>query len=711
LESTSTAPPGSLRWATADKILVSQSTRELVRADRLRDLGVHRLKDLSAPERIYQLGEGNFPPLKSLNQSNLPVQPTGLVGRECELQDVRNLLRENRLVTLTGAGGSGKTRLAFQVAADTVDEYRNGVWFVPFAAVRDPRLIEPTIGQVLGSRDELNAFLRDKKLLLLLDNLEQLLPDGASVVASLDADVLATSRERLNVIGEQEYPVPTLPLDDGVALFVQRARQFKPRFEPDAYVPQIARRLDGLPLAIELAAARAKVLTTNQILERLGKSLDLLTSGARDAPERHRTLRATIEWSYDLLNFHERRMFALLAVFPGSFDLDAAQVVCGAELDTLQSLLDKSLLRDTEDGRFFMLATVREFAVDQLEGEAAQDIRRRHTTYFRAFVDEDGAEPWSVERFERLARERDNVRSVLAATEAEHDIESLLRLAAGLWRFWNIRGPWQEARRWLDSALSMSASHPSTLRAQVLEGASDIAFRQGRYDDGRALLGESLAFWLERGDARGAASSRHARANLEAAAGNLEVARELWTEAQSVWRELGETERFAFTVFDLGLISLAEGEAGNAVAQFEESLAFARREGLDLLAALSLQNLGFALLRTGRLQEGSDRLREALKTQSTRVGYQEAIVICLIGLAEAAQLAGDGHRGATLIGAAEALRDEIGFAFQDDLRRDHERLEAAFISTLGAGNFAAFRERGRELGLDGAVVFALAEID
>src|SRR5439155_8417796 len=269
-----------------------------------------------------------------------------------------------------------------QVSAEVVEEYPDGVWFISLATVRDPELVEPTIAQALGARDDLSEFLRGKKLLMLLDNLEQLLPAGAVTLASLDADVLATSRERINVGAEQEYPLPPLPVDDAVALFAQRARQLKPSFEPDQHVTEIARRLDGLPLALELAAARVKVLTAEQILERLGHGLDLLTGGTRDAPQRHRTLRATIAWSYELLTKDERALFRRFAVFAGSFDLDAAERVCDADLDLIGSLVDKSLLRQTDEGRFFMLETIRDYAAEQLGGcEEAHERRRRHADY------------------------------------------------------------------------------------------------------------------------------------------------------------------------------------------------------------------------------------------------------------------------------------------------------------------------------------------
>src|SRR5262245_20232413 len=345
------------------QVLVSQSTRDLVGADRLRDLGVHRLKDLAAPERLYQLDNDEFPALKSVDRTNLPVQPTPFVGREGELAEVLALLDQHRIVTLTGPGGAGKTRLALQAAAESVEKYGDGVWFVSLAALRDPQLIEPTIARVVGGPDDLHEFLAGKRTLLVLDNLEQLLPEAADIVPRLDAHILATSRSRLNVGTEQEFPVPTLPSDDAAALFTQRARQLVPQFEPDSAVRRIAERLEGLPLALELAAARVKVLTPAQILERLGRSLDLLTSGAHDAPERQRTLRGTVEWSYELLTTDEQLLFARLAVFSGAFELDAAEAVCSAELDVLQSLVDKNLLRHGEDGRFFMLGTIKELAL------------------------------------------------------------------------------------------------------------------------------------------------------------------------------------------------------------------------------------------------------------------------------------------------------------------------------------------------------------
>jgi predicted ATPase len=357
--------------AHAGQVLVSQATRDLASAG-LRDLGEHRLKDLTAPERLFQLGEGEFAPLGTLRATNLPVQPGPLLGRHNEVAELLGLVREHRLVTLTGPGGSGKTRLALELAAQLSDDHRDGAWWVSLAAVTEPDLVPATIMQSLGARGELREHLAGKRALLLLDNLEQVL-DAAPLIAELlgalpELRVIATSRERLAVSFEQEYPVP--PLDEAAAeeLFVSRARQLKPDFGPDEAVGEICRRLDRLPLALELAATRIKLMSTTQMLSRLQRRLDLLGKGMRDRPDRQATMRATLGWSYDLLPGGEQALFRRLGVFAGGFELEAAEAVCDAELDDLQSLIDKSLLRQQEQqDRFFLLELTREYALEQLQ--------------------------------------------------------------------------------------------------------------------------------------------------------------------------------------------------------------------------------------------------------------------------------------------------------------------------------------------------------
>ena len=359
------------------QVLVSATTAPLVDVE-LTDLGEHRLKDLSSPEHIYQLGDDDLPRLESLHQTNLPVPSTPFLGRERELSEVLKLLsREDvRILTLTGPGGTGKTRLAAQVAGLASGQYPHGVWWVPLAPLRDPELVLATAEQALGARNGLAEHIVEKRLLLLFDNFEHMIEAAAGLAELLascpNLDLLVTSREPLHISGEQEYSVPPLRHEEGVGFFVTRARAVEPDFELDEAVTEICRGLDDLPLALELAAARVKVLSPKQILARLDQRLPLLTGGARDAPERQRTLRATIEWSYELLTREEQHLFARLSVFVGGCTLEAVEEVAGADLDTLQSLVDKSLLRLSED-RYWMLETIREYAGERLDAA----VRRR----------------------------------------------------------------------------------------------------------------------------------------------------------------------------------------------------------------------------------------------------------------------------------------------------------------------------------------------
>src|SRR5262245_9734413 len=366
------------------QVLLSQTTRDLVDVD-ASELGEHRLKDLLEPQRLYQIGTEQFPPLKTLDWTNLPVQATPLVGRERELADAGALLREHRLLTVVGPGGVGKTRLALQLAADASDEFEH-VWWVGLQDIHDSELVEPTIAQTVGAKADLVGYMRDRRALLLLDNVEQLLnyaPRLAELLAgSSGLKLLTTSREPLHLTLEQQYPVPPLPEGDAVSLFGERARAVRPDFAANGAVAEICRRLDGLPLAIELAAALVRLLPPDALLERLEQRLALLTGRARDLPERQKTLRATIEWSYELLDSQEQVLMAWLSVFAGGWSLEAAEEVCDAELRTLASLVDKSLVRE-RDGRFSMLETIREYGLELLAQHAPDPAAARgHAGYF-----------------------------------------------------------------------------------------------------------------------------------------------------------------------------------------------------------------------------------------------------------------------------------------------------------------------------------------
>ena len=392
--STSITPRASRRAGTVGRSSSRRQTRALL-ADtvELVDLGEHRLKDLGEPERLFQLGAGVFAPLKTLDATNLPLASSSLVGRERELAEVLALLTNgSREVTVTGPGGTGKTRLALQVAAELVGAFRDGVFWVPLAAVTDLELVEPEIAQTLGARDSLAGFLHGKEMLLLLDNFEHLLGAAPSVGALLAGAsglrVLATSRSPLHLSVEREYPLDPLTPLDAETLFVQRASAIGRDLEQDESIAVICRRLDGLPLAIELAAARTKLLTPETLLERLDHALPILTGGARDAPERQRTLRATIAWSHDLLDEPSRELFARLSVFAGGIPLDAAEEVCDADIDRLATLVDASLLKAIGDDRFLLLDTIREYAAGLLDEAGKSEIyRRRHADYFSTLAE------------------------------------------------------------------------------------------------------------------------------------------------------------------------------------------------------------------------------------------------------------------------------------------------------------------------------------
>ncbi len=490
------------------QVLVSKDTRELAGVDvDLTDLGEHRLKDFERPVWIFQLGSDRFPPLKTLSNTNLPRPASSFVGREREVSEVASLLRDGtRLLSLTGPGGTGKTRLAVEAGVELVPEFKNGVFWVGLAALRDPVLVTETIAQTLGANDGLTEYVGEREMLLLLDNFEQVVEAAPEVAALLEGcpnlRLLVTSREVLRVRGEVEYAVPPLALPEAIELFCARSQ-----LQPDDAIAELCRALDNLPLAIELAAARTSVLSPAQIIERLSQRLDLL-KGGRDAEARQATLRATIEWSHDLLTEEERRLFARLAVFRGGCMLDAAEEVAKADLDTMQSLVHKSLLRH-RDERFWMLETIREFAAGRLDksGEA-DEMLRRHAEHFvslaeAAFPNLRGS---PKEWLDRLEREHENIRAALDRLEASGETELALQLAGAVSRFWYLRGHFAEGRRRLESLLPANAS-PTAARARALNGAAVMAANSGDIATARLRAEEALAIHRALDDAWGTAYS------------------------------------------------------------------------------------------------------------------------------------------------------------------------------------------------------------
>jgi predicted ATPase/class 3 adenylate cyclase len=696
------------------QVLVSASAAALVGAEGLRDLGEHRLKDLSAPERIYQLGDGDFPALKSLHRTNLPIPSTPFLGRERELREVHELLSraDVRLLTLTGPGGSGKTRLALQAAADASERYTGGVFWVPLAPLRDPGLVLEMARQAVGARNGLAEHIADTAMLLLFDNFEHVTEAAADVAGLLGScpriDLLVTSREPLHVTGEQEYPVPALSAEEGVGFFTARARTVKPDFAGDDSVAEICRRLDDLPLALELAAARVKALSPAQILERLEQRLPLLTGGARDAPERQRTLRATIEWSYDLLTDEEKLLFARLAVFRGGCTLGAAEQVADTNLDALQSLVDKSLLRHSAD-RFWMLETIREYAAERLDIQGDGDsLRQRHADYFLRLAEEaephlTGSQqgPW----LERLEVEHDNFRLSVDSLRGDGRGAKELRLVGSLMRFWYLHGHLREGCSRCEDALTAHEDQ-SPPRLKALFGAGLLAHRLGNYERSEVLLQERLELARRLGDAEAVASSMNGVGMAAQGLRDYERAAAAYRAAAELARTGGFVWFLGVATGNLGDLLTEQGDYAQARACFEESLRLFRELGDERKVVEHTVNLGFLAAREGRSAEAEALLREGLEYAGPLVD-KELTIWCLGELAARAVSTGDAERAARLTGAIETLRDETGHAALPEEQRVSEQTRSALVSELGQERLAIALAIGRELTFEQAVAYAL----
>jgi predicted ATPase/class 3 adenylate cyclase len=699
------------------QVLVSSSTAQLVELE-LTDLGEHRLKDLAAPERIYQLGDSDFPALKSLYRTNLPVPATAFLGRESELAEVLSVLSsdDTRPLTLTGPGGTGKTRLALQAASEASDSFPDGIWWVPLAPLRDPKLVLETAAQVVGSKNGLAEHIADKEMLCLFDNFEQVVEAGAELADLLAAcpnlDVLVTSRERLRVRGEQTYPVPPLAKSDGEALFVARACSVDPSFTSSEAVAELCLRLDELPLALELAAARTALFSPEQLLERLSERLDLL-KGERDADPRQLTLRATIEWSYDLLSEEEQRLFARVAVFVGGCSYEAAEEISGADPDTLQSLLDKSLVRkrDSPVGpRYWMLETIREYAAERLEASGeAEELQRRHAEWFLDLAEE--AEPHLVTGgtwLDRLDVEVDNLRSSLDfATGTEP--QRALRAAAALDEFWFMRGHLSEGRARLESALAADPK-PTAARCRALIAASKASMVSGDDVSASARVAEALDIASALGDAHLRALARYAETWVLVDKGEWSAAREILEDVVPVLRELGDWDvgiranrSRAWTYEELG-------DKARFWAITEENLEDARVHGHRRIEARSLGALSELAASEGRFEDA-----DALLTQSFRIdlelGNLPFVSVDLVRFALTSARTGRPIVGAQLLSRAAALRDEIGFALESWMTTETEEALAAVRAQLDDSAFADAWESGANLSLDEAIALALDSLD
>jgi predicted ATPase/Tfp pilus assembly protein PilF len=787
------------------QVLLSAATAVLVRdrlpeGARLRALGAHSLKGLSAPEEVFQLCHpalpAEFPPLVSPQapKHNLPQALTCLIGREAEQGEVLALLAEARLVTLVGSGGVGKTRLALAVASELVDQYADGVWLLELAALADPTLVVGAVAQALGLREEpgllllttLSEHLKAKQLLLVLDNCEHLIGACADLVSAVlracpAVRLLATSREGLEVAGERRYRVPSLPVPDlthlppperlaesaAVALFLARARERRPDLALTALtaraVAQICARLDGIPLAIELAAARVSSLAVEGIAARLGGCFRLLTGGGRDVLPRQRTLRATLDWSYDLLGEGEQRLLDRLSVFAGGCTLEAAEAVCtgdGVEgwqvLDLLSGLVNKSLVQleeapgQPEQVRYRLLDTVRQYGQERLEacGEAAE-VRTRHLAWCVALAEQAALALLGPEQAAWLAQlemEHDNLRAALGwSTQDSRDGASSIRLAGALGRFWHIRGHLSEGRGWLEGALAHGVGSAAA-RALALHWAGNLAYVQGNHGQAGALFEESLALRRALEDRHGIAASLNCLGNVAQDQGEYWRAKALFEEGLALKRELQDRRGVARVLNNLGSVACLQGDVQQAAALYQESLAIERELGDKAGIAKSLNNLGELADLQGNAQQAAALFEESL-TLTRVLGDQFVIAIGLLNLGRITHLQSDdaharaylaegltvargldnrrllayalermamvaGAQGApeqaaTLFGAAAALREVLGTPLDPNDRAAYDRAAATISRTLGPDGFAAAWAAGQALPLGEAITLAL----
>jgi predicted ATPase/class 3 adenylate cyclase len=744
------------------QVLLSETTRALVQdalpsGVALRDLGQHRFKDLTRAERVFQLVvEGlaaDFPRLRSLDRTpnNLPTALTSFVGREREVAEGRRLLGATRLLTLTGPGGTGKTRLSLQIAAASADDFPDGVYFVPLASIVDHHLVLPTIAHELGlplagqrsALETLVEHLGEKRVLFVLDNFEQILAAAADVAELLrkasGTKILTSSRAPLRAYGEQELPVPPLALPDAttppdqlshfeaVRLFIERAVATKPSFqvtnENAPAVAAICARLDGLPLAIELAAARVRLFPPQVILTRLEKSLAFLSTSAgsaRDLPARQQTLRGAIAWSYELLDERVRRLFRRFACFADGAELDEIEAVCGGEesaLDGLTALAEHSLVRQREDlpePRFFMLQTIREYAEERLaEDPDAAELRRRHAHAYLTLAERLAPSLMGAERREsldRLEREIDNFRAAVAWSLADAATETALRLGAALWRFLQMRGYLQEARADIERILAMPGADGQGGRyAAALEAAGGIAYWQGDIPATEDLYRRCLEVWRALGEESQIANAAY---NLSFAAWmdpHRDQAPALvgyLPEATEIYRRLGDKKGLAKSLWaqaDVDYFITKDLEKARATSN--EALALFRDTNDEFGLGWALYQVGSLGVATGRLDDGRRALEEGMSL-FVRAGDVTAIVMFLGGLARLAAAGGDVPRALRIAGASAALQRKSGA----DLAKIINDLEGttALKSHLGAAEAAAAWAEGQAMNVDQAVAYALA---
>jgi len=735
------------------QVLLSNSARVLVHGLALTDLGEHRLNDIEGAVAIYQLGDKTFPPLKTISNTNLPRPASSFVGREREQEEIVHKLRGGaRLLTLTGPGGSGKTRLAVVVAAELVPSYKAGVFWIGLASLREPSLVTETIAQTLGARDGLAEHVAEREMLLLLDNMEQVIdaaPELSALVAACpNLVLLCTSRELLRVQGEVEYPVPPLASSEAVSLFCERSR-----LQATTEIAELCSRLDDLPLAVELAAARTKALSPAQIHGRLSQRLDLL-KGGRDAEARQQTLRATIAWSYDLLSQEEQRVFRSFSVFAGGCTLEAAEEVARTDLDTLQSLVEKSLIRFTNE-RYRVLETIREFASEALvSSDAADGAAKRHLAYYLARAREFAAQSATGNyELDGIDADRDNLRAALDTALALRPSEAV-ELAGCLGQYWIDRGFFHEGRARTAAALAGAADVPATMRARVLRVSASLAAKQAELEEAERLGQEALGIYRASQDARGAGSVLNVLGVVAWYRGDLRGAALLFEEAlseyEAIYDEGGKDEspvaharRVATS--NLAAVATAAGDHARAIEAGREIVSGVRGQD-DFALVIALNGLGLALEATEQTGEARRCFEEAILVSRSR-GFTEAlayalasmahlqiarassdalehyqeslelmrdmgeirgVAYCLEGLSAVALSRGGAVDAASLLGAASRMREQTSVPLDPDELVEVNRWVEEAAEALDPEAFRAAWVRGRCWSVAEAVEFGLS---
>jgi predicted ATPase/class 3 adenylate cyclase len=787
------------------QVLLSRAVQEMVREElpagvALRDLGEHRLKDLVHPERIFQADiEGlacDFPPLKTLNNelNNLPSQLTPFVGRERELAAVISLLRNShvRLVTLTGAGGTGKTRLSLQAAAELLDDFEHGVWFVELDTLSDPDLVLPQIAAVLkiraGAEKSIEQILQEelhnKQLLLVLDNFEQVVRAAPRIAALLGAaptiKMLVSSREVLRLRGEHDYPVPPMGLPEikrrqtaavlaqyeAIALFIQHAQAANPAFVLDednaATIAEICARLEGLPLALELAAARSRLLRPAAMLEKLQNRLETLTGGPRDVPARQRTIRGAIEWSYDLLDKAEQTLFSRLGIFNGGWTAQAAGAVCGTGLaldilSGLESLLDKSLVRQVEgsggEPRFSMLETIREYAFERLsQGGELEAVQEAHASLVHGLLENVLAAtstPGEVKAFARLDDELDNLRSAVEWTLAKGRPEIAMK-AGRLYQYWEQRTNYREPLRWLERALVMRCAVELVEKAYAFTGAGNLALTLNDLPKARQYFESALALfhetqdraanrifnnlgniaWREKdfekarrlyeqaltGTEPGTFSQAMVLNNLGSLArisGEWDKSRDYYLRALDACERVGAEAGISYSQWFLGNLALVQGKLDEAQERYEKCMRASWMEKNPLVSTATHGIVGYIFLLRGQLEAGRPLLAESLQAAAAYLENSPDppnMAHILEGCARLELEAGSYERAAQLLGASWTQREFDDYPVTAAERPDYDLLVGAVQAAIGDQPYTQLFDRGKGMALKDAIHFAMEEL-